>query len=98
MNIIEFNGRRQSMSAWARELGMSRQMLHKRLTGGWSVSSALTAPKAKSKFAPKLIEFNGKRQSITAWARETGIPKSTLSLRLKKGWPTEELFKGGQNV
>ncbi len=37
----------------------------------------------------KLFTFMGKTQSVTAWAREYGIEKSTLRFRLLKSWPIE---------
>ncbi len=33
-----------------------------------------------------LLEFNGKTQSITAWANELGIKKRTIQMRLTRGW------------
>lgn len=38
------------------------------------------------------IAFRGKSQSFESWARELGIPGSTLRSRLKKGWSVEEAF------
>jgi integrase len=38
------------------------------------------------------ITFRGKSQSFESWARELGIPGSTLRSRLKKGWSVEEAF------
>jgi hypothetical protein len=37
----------------------------------------------------RLITFNGKTQSLAAWAREVGIKYVTLKKRLNDGWPTE---------
>lgn len=36
-----------------------------------------------------LIEHGGKKQNITAWAEEAGLLVSTLSYRLRRGWPFE---------
>ncbi|MAA48822.1 MAG: hypothetical protein CMP83_01530 [Gammaproteobacteria bacterium] len=33
-----------------------------------------------------LIEFNGKRQCIAAWAEDTGLSPQRISARLKRGW------------
>ena len=38
----------------------------------------------------RVIEAFGKRQNISAWAAETGIEVSTLSYRLRRGWPPEQ--------
>ena len=41
---LEYNGKRQSLSLWAEEKGMSKKTLHERLKRGWSVEDALTRP------------------------------------------------------
>jgi hypothetical protein len=42
--LITFKGRKQSISAWARECGMNHQALRWRLQNGWSIEKALTTP------------------------------------------------------
>lgn len=37
----------------------------------------------------KLLTYNGKTQHMTDWAIELGIPLSTISVRLKRGWSVE---------
>ena len=41
--MIEYNGRTQCISDWARELGIKRLTLRGRLKSGWSVEKAFTA-------------------------------------------------------
>jgi hypothetical protein len=36
-----------------------------------------------------ILEYRGKRQSLSAWAREVGLHKSTISMRLRAGWSVE---------
>ena len=38
------------------------------------------------------IEYNGKRQTVREWSIELGIPFSTIRLRMKAGWPTEQVL------
>ena len=38
----------------------------------------------------KKLTFNGKTMGISQWARELGINRTTLSMRLQYGWSTEE--------
>jgi hypothetical protein len=41
---IEWDGRRQTVSQWAHELGLEPERLHGRLKAGWDIEKALTAP------------------------------------------------------
>jgi hypothetical protein len=42
--VVEFRGRSQTLSQWARELGFPRHLPSQRLRRGWSVERTLTAP------------------------------------------------------
>lgn len=44
---LTFRGRSQTVSQWAREVGLNRGTLNERLELGWSVSDALTRPVAR---------------------------------------------------
>jgi hypothetical protein len=37
----------------------------------------------------RLLTWNGKTQSIAAWARELGVLKGSLWFRIKSGWSVE---------
>lgn len=41
---LDLNGRSQSITRWARELGIADQVLRKRIQAGWSVEKTLTTP------------------------------------------------------
>jgi hypothetical protein len=45
--VLEFDGRRQTATQWARELGIPVTVLRVRLYRGWSVARSLTAPVLK---------------------------------------------------
>jgi hypothetical protein len=45
--LLTYDGRTQSLSAWARELGMNRSLISVRIHRGWSVKKALTTPVRK---------------------------------------------------
>jgi hypothetical protein len=38
---------------------------------------------------PKTLEFQGKTQTVSQWAEETGIPYANITGRLKLGWPVD---------
>lgn len=44
---------------------------------------------AKVSKGTKPITFKGVTDSISGWSRRLGVDQSTLSTRLKKGWPLE---------
>lgn len=43
--------------------------------------------------AVKLLTFNGQSKSLAAWSREFGVKQTTLSARLRRGWPVERAIK-----
>lgn len=49
---------------------------------------------AKKKNQKRLIEYNGKTQTLTAWAKELGIRHQTLYNRIvMKGWDVAKAFE-----
>lgn len=44
---------------------------------------------ANNKTNNRLIEHDGRRQTLAQWARETGVGRSTINARLVLGWPVE---------
>jgi hypothetical protein len=42
--FLEHLGKRQSLSAWARELGLSKGAIFQRIKRGWTVERALSTP------------------------------------------------------
>lgn len=91
---VTFNGRTQNISAWARELGLDASNLAWRLRQGWTVEQAMTTTPHTGNRTRKtrqvLIEYKGKTQCISHWAKEYGISNALLRLRLSKGWKMEE--------
>ncbi len=43
----------------------------------------------------RLIEFDGKKQCLADWSRETGIPESTIVNRIDAGCSMEDVFAHG---
>lgn len=39
-----------------------------------------------------LLTFNGRTMCIAAWSEETGVPPTTISQRIKRGWSIERTF------
>lgn len=45
--VITFEGKTKSISAWAREMGITREALRNRLIRGWSIEDAITGKRSK---------------------------------------------------
>ena len=45
--LIEYNGKTQSVTEWAEELGMKRHLIFNRIKNGWSIEEALTGNRIK---------------------------------------------------
>lgn len=50
---------------------------------------ATRTEQANNRRSSRFVEWNGKRQTIANWSRETGIKQSTIGERLRNGWPPE---------
>lgn len=50
---------------------------------------ATRAEQAVNKRNVTIYEYNGRRNTLAGWARETGIERLTLRYRLTNGWPIE---------
>lgn len=81
---LTFKGERKIISDWAVEYGLSRAVLNRRLSLGWSVISALTTPVGKK------YRFKKREMTLTEWADYTEIAWSTLYNRLQRGWSLEK--------
>jgi len=85
---LEYDGRRQILTDWAKELGVPHSVLQKRLALGWSIGQVLGIEHhTRVRFV--YLEYNGKRQTMMDWSKETGIPYETLRGRLRNGWSIE---------
>ena len=38
------------------------------------------------------LEWNGEKYSVQEWSRITGIPRTTINNRIRRGWPTERVL------
>jgi hypothetical protein len=100
--VVTLDGRTQTLTQWAAELGVPWTVVFNRVSAGWSVEEALTAPvdSARSvaaaeswdrgrKRGPHLITADGRTQSMSEWAREVGVRPQVIRNRIKAGWPEE---------
>lgn len=87
-NEITYKGKTQTVYQWAKELGISRNVLYNRLERDWDIEKALTHGVGETR--ERLITYNGETKSITEWSKITGIPRSVIDYRLKKDWGEEK--------
>jgi len=83
--LVEYNGKKQTVSQWSEELNISRATILDRLNNGHSVEYCFNTAVPP----PKLIEYNGKKQIAAKWASELGLNENTLIFRLRRGWSIE---------
>lgn len=93
---VEHNGKRQTLSAWAKETGIAYPTLHHRYKQGWPTEDLL-APTTEERARPRkgtndrIVEFRGETRPLREWSKIVGIPYATLWHRLyEKNLPPEE--------
>lgn len=90
--VIEFDGRSQTMSQWANEIGISPGALFTRL-------EVLKGPAARALQAeltkPTLLVHDGESLTVTQWANKLGLKRGTLQRRLARGIPIRAALTSG---
>lgn len=81
---ITFNGKTQPLSAWCKELGLSKYAIASRLHKGWSETDALSIPVRQPGDAP--LTHNGKTKTLSEWAKLTGLSVEVIQHRVRRGW------------
>lgn len=96
---IEYNGKRQSLIEWSRELGIPSSTLLVRIDmQGYSIEKAFIKKDNRVNFrnhrnVNRVFTFNGKTQSIPKWSKELGISSNTLNSRITSfGWSIDKAF------
>ena len=95
--LYEYNGKSQCIAAWAEEYGLNQHTLHARISRGHTLEEALMEPvkEQRGKGAPKIknrmIEFDGRVQSVEDWSIEFGLRLNAMIDRLNHGWSMERI-------
>jgi hypothetical protein len=91
--ILEFRGRKQAMLLWAKEFGIPRLTLKRRIDDlGWPLEKALTTPVAFDGTArprERFITANGETKRLSEWARDLGVHPTAITSRIQQGWSPE---------
>ena len=70
---------------------LNKNTFFSRIRIGWDVEKALTTSRYGT-WNPMSLTYNGKTQSLYAWAKELGVKRDTLWRRLKRGWSPEKVL------
>lgn len=87
--LITYKGKTQSVTAWAKEYGITSGGLNSRLKRGWDIEKALTAPSLShaQKWEYKGKLYTAKELSIL----HGGVSESTMLSRLQTMTPEEAM-------
>lgn len=88
--FIEYDGRKQTLSDWASEVGISPITLRGRIKRGWTVEDAINLkPDVTRRYKRTIISFNGKSLMASEWDRELGLGVNVVNARIRSGWSVE---------
>ncbi len=87
--LITINGKTQTASQWADELGVNYGVVRNRLHDGMPIDKAFNQADLRN---ADLVTYNGKTQNLSAWERETGINRRTIARRIQRGWTLDKVF------
>lgn len=91
---VTLNGVTKCVTDWALVLGIKQLTIGHRVYLARRNGVALDASLLREvRPAREPLTFDGRTQTLTAWARELGVHPTTLSYRLKKGTVEEALTK-----
>ena len=83
MRLITYRGRTQNLAAWAKEIGIGRHALWKRLATGWPLEQALSGKRELYKGKPALAPL----------ARKAGVSTRLAIYRRAAGHPMEKVLQ-----
>lgn len=91
--ILELDGRKGRLIEFAKEYGITRELLYGRIMAGWSVERSLNTSISKGNASikrAKKIRYNGEYFTFRELSEAFGVKIDTLKYRLKAGWTLEK--------
>lgn len=87
-NRIEvIGGVSKTISQWCDEFGVKRALVENRLRYGWELRKALETPIMHRGPGDGLtLEYIGESLTYVEWSKRTGIRRTTICGRIKRGW------------
>ena len=81
------NGTTLIMADWENATGLSTRTIRSRIKNGMSAEEAVSKPPSNRSWRhghlPKMIEFQGRTQTVAKWANEINVKLGTLLARLR---------------
>lgn len=87
--FLEWNGKRQTISEWSREIGVSQKRISYRHSIGLSLDEVLSS---KKNLVERPICFGGEQLLTTEWMRKLSIPISSFYYHRRRGRSDEEII------
>lgn len=88
---LTYKGKTQSLSRWAREKGLSVQLLKDRINRyKWSTEKALETEKLNP-HKKKMFNVDNKEISAEELAKKLGISRAAIFTRIKAGWNMKDI-------
>lgn len=92
--IYTYDGKTMILKDWARYLGLSYSMLHKRIKKGVPFEQAI-----KPDCYGRLVEINGEKKTVSEWCEFYNLNKGDVFSRINRGWSREDaLLKSQQDI
>jgi hypothetical protein len=99
--ILTYEGQSLCLTEWSEKTGISFAALQSRIDRGWSVKESLTIPHGHTRHPSeldscvvhnlgRLIEHNGMKLNLSGWSEVTGLSRSCIRNRLRKGWTVND--------
>ncbi len=95
---LEYNGKRQTLSQWAEETGLSVSLIRQRIKlHGYSIEAALTKPVRGCRFNEyknaKKYPYKKEAHTLKEWSQRFGMNLDTLRSRIERGWSIDQALE-----
>jgi hypothetical protein len=87
---------KNTITGWAKTMGVSRSTIQRRIDGGWSVEDAILTPPTPRSRRNKgtLYVYLGEKYNIRELSEISGVPESFIREKIRRGLSVEEIMEG----
>lgn len=99
MVYFEYDGRRQKVAEWAKELGVPVKTFRLRVWKGWTPEEVMRGRRVKANGKTvRTLTYDGVTLPVGAWARRLGVWGKTMYRRIDRGWSDSEIITGKRST